>query len=1091
MNDAANNGWNGSELTISINNVVVASETVTALQNQFNFEACEGDNLEVSYFSSGTNTEQENSFVILLDGSLIYASGPAPNQGLIYSTPISCSAPENQFLANGSTFQSSCNCYTLTTTGQNQAGTAWNVNQLNLSEPFDFTFEVFLGCQDGGADGITFSLIPASSFTSSTGSGLGIAGISPSLSVAIDTYQNGQEFDPFPDHISLHSNGDLSHISLNNLSGPFNLPNMEDCQFHNLQVTWNPAVNQYQVFLDGTLYINQTIDISNSIFSGETMVTWGFSGSTGDLSNLQQFCTLIPETINEVEICEGESYFEQSSEYTVAGTYTDIYTSTNGCDSAVITNLTINPVLETTHVVEICEGDSYFEQTSEYTETGTYTDFYSSENGCDSVVLTILSVIPFLETINEIELCQGDSYFEQTSEYTAAGTYIDTYSSENGCDSIVYTILTVNPNLEITNEVEICEGDSYFEQTSEYTVQGTYTDVYPSVNGCDSTVITILKVNQFLETNNEVQNCDGDSYFEQSSEYTVQGTYTDIYSSINGCDSIVNTILEVEPAFQTTNDVEICDGETYLEQTSAYTISGTYTDIYSSISGCDSIVITNLTVHPILEVLKEIQICEGDSYFEQNSEYTTSGTYTDTYSSINGCDSTIITYLTVYPALLTNVDIEICEGESYFEQNSEYSISGTYTDVYTAITGCDSTVITNLVLKSIIETTIEENICEGEVYVEGDSEYDSTGVYTDLYTSAYGCDSIVYTVLTVNEPQSIFKTVDICEGEIYSEGNSIYSETNTYTDIYQSISGCDSTVTTQLTVHPNKETSIFEIVCEGEPLPELGSEYDEVNNRFIDSLQTSIGCDSVVYTFLEYFNTEVLLPAEVSLCDGESFVANIEGIDEEWTVNWSTGNTTSSETFSEEGNYWVEINSDYCIASDTISINIHDPFTFETSDLILCSDSDLILDLSDEDGSISWSDGTIGNSLAIDGPGSYTAQITNACGSYTYSANVTEIDCGCKLYIPNAFTADGYNLNETFTVMHDCDFLEYEFLIFNRWGEIVFRTEDPNESWIGNHQNGEYFVPQGVYSYLVKYTSRDLNDRAISNKMQGSVSIIR
>ncbi|HET9744264.1 MAG TPA: hypothetical protein VFP97_01045, partial [Chitinophagaceae bacterium] len=67
----------------------------------------------------------------------------------------------SQYILNGSATQNSCNCYTLTPAQFTQAGSVWNSNKINLNNPFDFWFNVYLGCQDvNGADGIVFMLQP-------------------------------------------------------------------------------------------------------------------------------------------------------------------------------------------------------------------------------------------------------------------------------------------------------------------------------------------------------------------------------------------------------------------------------------------------------------------------------------------------------------------------------------------------------------------------------------------------------------------------------------------------------------------------------------------------------------------------------------------------------------------------------------------------------------------------------------------------------------------------------------------------------------------------------------------------------------------
>ena len=84
-------------------------------------------------------------------------------------------------------------------------------------------------------------------------------------------------------------------------------------------------------------------------------------------------------------------------------------------------------------------------------------------------------------------------------------------------------------------------------------------------------------------------------------------------NTINGCDSIVNLNLTVHPIYSENITEVICEGESVTVGTSTYTSTGNYTDILASVNGCDSIVNLDLTVNPIYtEDITEV-ICEGES----------------------------------------------------------------------------------------------------------------------------------------------------------------------------------------------------------------------------------------------------------------------------------------------------------------------------------------------------------------------------------------------------------------------------------------------------------------------------------------------
>ncbi|HXH18468.1 MAG TPA: T9SS type A sorting domain-containing protein, partial [Chitinophagales bacterium] len=129
------------------------------------------------------------------------------------------------------------------------------------------------------------------------------------------------------------------------------------------------------------------------------------------------------------------------------------------------------------------------------TTSGTYTDMFTTPGGCDSIVTTQLYVLPQLnETVFPV-ICEGESYFAGGAMQAAAGNYVDTFTASGGCDSIVLTKLTVQPARHQTVNAAICAGDFYFAGGANQSTAGTYFDTLLTVNGCDSFLTTILTVN--------------------------------------------------------------------------------------------------------------------------------------------------------------------------------------------------------------------------------------------------------------------------------------------------------------------------------------------------------------------------------------------------------------------------------------------------------------------------------------------------------------------------------------------------------------------------------------------------------------------
>ncbi len=306
-----------------------------------------------------------------------------------------------QYQVNGDAFSTGSGCYQLTANTTAQVGSVWNTNLINLNNAFDFTFNVFLGCDDAGADGICFGLQPLSTTIGISGNGMGLGSVSPSLGVYIDTYQNSSpDFDPAYDHISINANGDVDHSTANNLVGPVQASStnadIEDCGNHTLRVQWNPITQTYQVWFDGVLRLTYVGDIINNIFGGNPNVYWGFTGSTGGLTNQQSFCIIVAANFSANTVCVGNdiqftdlstsgttisswswnfgdgtpvftgttasTYQNPSHSYSIAGTYdvTEVITNTSGETSTVSHNVTVlaPPTATASGGTTICGGQS-------------------------------------------------------------------------------------------------------------------------------------------------------------------------------------------------------------------------------------------------------------------------------------------------------------------------------------------------------------------------------------------------------------------------------------------------------------------------------------------------------------------------------------------------------------------------------------------------------------------------------------------------------------------------------------------------------------------------------------------------------------
>lgn len=200
------------------------------------------------------------------------------------------------------------------------------------------------------------------------------------------------------------------------------------------------------------------------------------------------------------------------------GTYSLTVTGANGCTTSeqfVIPGTTQGSVFN--RAVSICSGDSFFAGGAAQTQTGVYSDTFPGNAGCDSILVTALSVIPAVTTNTAAIICTGDSFFAGGNYQIQAGAYFDTFVAASGCDSIAITHLQVISAFTHNAQVELCTGDSIFLGGSYRTLSGIYSDTLQSASGCDSIIVTTLTIDScspcaIFDCNND---CNGTATIDQ------------------------------------------------------------------------------------------------------------------------------------------------------------------------------------------------------------------------------------------------------------------------------------------------------------------------------------------------------------------------------------------------------------------------------------------------------------------------------------------------------------------------------------------------------------------------------------------------
>jgi gliding motility-associated-like protein len=332
-------------------------------------------------------------------------------------------------------------------------------------------------------------------------------------------------------------------------------------------------------------------------------------------------------------------------------------------------------------------------------------------------------------------------------------------------------------------------------------------------------------------------------------------TITNVSASDSACFELTDPIqiVDVYPTYLTTKDATICEGDSIWLGFYWETEPGVYENTLNTIHQCDSTVITTLTVLPAIQIAQTSTTCDSAA----------AGVFVTFLNNPTGCDTMVTTTVTLLSSDTTLINLLSCN----------ISNVGTTTQTLTNQSGCDSLIITTTSwippadTTSLFQTTcdsaligvfpqflIAQNGCDSIVitsvtmapsdttYLSGVScDSASIGVFQKLLSNQMGCDSLVITTITEGTPDTTLIFKTSCDS----------SSLGVIQIHYTSIHACDSVIITSTTYSAQDSTFLTSASCDP----------DEVG-YFVEILQNQFGCDSIVTT------TVSMLPSS------ESFISS-------------------------------------------------------------------------------------------------------------------------------------------------------------------------------------------------------------------------
>ncbi|MBR4135308.1 MAG: gliding motility-associated C-terminal domain-containing protein, partial [Bacteroidales bacterium] len=233
---------------------------------------------------------------------------------------------------------------------------------------------------------------------------------------------------------------------------------------------------------------------------------------------------------------------------------------------------------------------------------------------------------------------------------------------------------------------------------------------------------------------------------------------------------------------------------------------------------------------------------------------------------------------------------------------------------------------------------------------------------------------------------------------------------------------------------------------------------------------TNLGCraESDLFTIDLYPQSSVEFGDDSTLCELATLLLDATQPHPAGYL-WQDQSTNTTYTVYEDGQYWVVV-TDHCLgASDTINIGYLSDFAVDLGpDTTLCEGRTLTLSANVPFCDYEWQDGSTQSSYIVRHPGIYSVTASNQCFEHGDDIVVEYEPCEQELWMPNSFTPDGDGLNDLFLPVfsYPDEVEEFEMAIYDRWGSVLFMTQEKDRGWDGAG------VPDGVYVVHIRYKTK-------------------
>ncbi|MDE3184244.1 MAG: gliding motility-associated C-terminal domain-containing protein [Bacteroidota bacterium] len=416
-------------------------------------------------------------------------------------------------------------------------------------------------------------------------------------------------------------------------------------------------------------------------------------------------------------------------------------------------------------------------------------------------------------------------------------------------------------------------------------------------------------------------------------------------------------------------------------------------------------------------------------------------------------------------------------GNNVFQENINKSISVSNTNL-TYYPGCQQISFCD----SLSVSSSSNSICGGDsLLVNVHTNPECTGsVFFSMDSSR------LQSITGINDSAYLFRFTSSWQGTIYA-----------------GLHGCKSLTDSLVIISPSISLAKDTGFCPGKSLEldagpgfsnyqwNTGSDQQKIivtnPGHYSIEATTAVGCKTTDTISVQEFATPVAgISKDSTLCEGNVRILDAGNFN---SYKWNTGETTRTIDVNHLGIYSVKVTDNHgCSGSDTAQIKkvVPIPNRFLPTDTSICSYRPLVLTSLNDYSNYLWNTNAITKAITVSQPGLYWLLVTDAQNCTGRDSIILHAEnCVQGFYIPNAFTPNNDGKNDVFKPFLFAPADEYEFTIYNRAGEIIFKTHQLSEAWNGNYKG----MPQdaGVFVWICKYRFTGQQEKI----ERGSVTLLR